>query len=110
MWRMPKFGAKFELIFPFSMLFYGKYSNHHTRSMWCQYFHLVGNKLNSCPRYCENIVYTEEKTATPKKQIILKMAGTHRAKNVQKNAQSFGIRMKYKCFSTMKRGYRRPWQ
>ena len=43
--------------------------------MCCQKFDLVGNKLKSCPRYCENIVYTEEKTATPKRQIRLKMAG-----------------------------------
>ena len=52
--------------------------------MCCQNFDLVGNKLKSCPRYCENIVYTEEKTATPKKQIRLKMARRQRVKNVQK--------------------------
>ena len=52
--------------------------------MCCQNFDLVGNKLKSCPRYCENIVYTEEKTATPKRQIRLKMAGIQSAENVQK--------------------------
>ena len=59
-------------------------ANHPSRSMCCQNFDLVGNKLKSCPRYCENIVYTEEKTATPKRQIRLKMAGIQSADNVKK--------------------------
>ena len=52
--------------------------------MCCQNFDLVENKFKSSPRYCENIVNTEEKAATPKRQIRLKMAGIQSAENVQK--------------------------
>ena len=55
-----------------------------TPAVCCQNFDLFGNKLKSCPRYRENIVYTGEKTATPKRQILLKMVGRQRAKDVQK--------------------------
>ena len=86
MGRMPKFEAKFELKFPFSACHFFACigAKHPSRSMYCQNFDLVGNKLKSCLRYCENIVYTEEKTATPKTQIRLKMAGIQSAENVRK--------------------------
>ena len=84
--RMPKFGAKFEIKFPFSACHFFACigANHPSRSMCCHNFDLVGNKLKSCPRHGENIVYTEEKAATPKRQIRLKMAGIQSAGNVQK--------------------------
>ena len=81
--RMPKFGAKFEVIFPFSSCHFLASICVITPPVCCQNFDLVGNKLKSCPRYCENIVFTEEKTATPKKQIRLKMSGGQMAKGTK---------------------------
>ena len=85
MGRRPKFRVRFELKFSFSARHFSHELVLIILPVRCAVRTLIQSETSSraVRDHVKIIAYTEEKTATPKKQIIIKMVSIRSAENVQ---------------------------